>query len=88
MKIHLKVVSCSVVLTMFLLCFYMYIHIHSYFMRLTLRSSKSVFVRLFYGEKVEKEGRRELSIKDATSGDKLLKTPTKNEVRKRLSRPV
>ena len=58
MKIHLKVVTCSVVLTMhmFLLRFYMYIHIHSYFTRLTLRSSKSVFVRLFYGEKVEEEG--------------------------------
>ena len=28
MKIHLKVVISSVVLTMFLLCFYMYIHIH------------------------------------------------------------
>ena len=28
MKIHLKVVICSVVLTMFLLCLLMYIHIH------------------------------------------------------------
>jgi len=46
----------------------------------TLRSSKSVFVRVFYGEKVEKEGRRELSIRDETSGDKLLKTLTKKKV--------
>ena len=50
----------------------------------TLPSSKSVFVRVFYWEKVEKEGRRELSIRDETSGDKLLKTLT----RKRLSRRV
>ena len=46
----------------------------------TLRSSKSLFVRVFYGEKVEKEGRRELSIRDETSGDKLLKTLNKKKV--------
>ena len=46
----------------------------------TLRSSKSLFVRVFYGEKVEKEGRRELSIRDETSGNKLLKTLNKKKV--------
>ena len=46
----------------------------------TLRSSKRLFVRVFYGEKVEKEGRRELSIRDETSGDKLLKTLNKKKV--------
>ena len=39
-----------------------------------------MFVRVFYGEKVEKEGRRELSIRDETSGDKLLKTLNKKKV--------
>lgn len=90
MKIHLKVVICSVVLTMFLLCFYVYIHIHIW-MQFMINasfyetvagapSSKSLFVRVFYGEKVEKEGRRELSIRDETSGDKLLKTLNNKKV--------
>ena len=90
MKIHLKVVISSVVLTMFLLCFYVYIHIHIW-MQFIINasfyetvagapSSKSLFVRVFYGEKVEKEGRRELSIRDETSGDKLLKTLNKKKV--------
>ena len=39
-----------------------------------------MFVRVFYGEKVEKEGRRELWRRDDTSGDKLLKTLTKKKV--------
>ena len=62
----------------------MYIHIHygckSTHPWQTLPSSKSVFVRVFYGEKVEKEGRRELSIRDETSGDKLFKTLNKKKV--------
>ena len=39
-----------------------------------------MFVRVFYGEKAEKEGRRELSIRDETSGDKLFKTLNKKKV--------
>ena len=39
-----------------------------------------MFVRVFYGEKVEKEGRRELSIRDETSGDKRFKTLNKKKV--------